>query len=78
MKNDLLNRILKFLGFADSAYDSAENWDMQKDVADLFDVAAIPLALAATGEGKIFGRLRGFMEPELFEKEIASWRESLR
>ena len=51
---------------------------LQTDVAELFDVAAIPLALAATGEGKIFGRLRGFMEPGPFEKEIASWRESLR
>ena len=62
-----------------------ENWleihvdvTLQKDVAELFDVAAIPLALAATGEGNIVGRLRGFVEPGLFVREIASWRESLR
>ncbi len=62
-----------------------ENWleihvdvSRQKDVAGLFDVAAIPLALAATGEGNIFGRLLGFMEPGPFARQIASWRESLR
>ncbi len=51
---------------------------LQTDVAELFDVSAIPLALAVTGEGKILGRLLGFMEPEPFKKEITSFRESLR
>ena len=51
---------------------------LQKEVAEVFDVAAIPLALAITGEGKILGRLLGFMEPEPFKKEIAALRESLR
>ena len=51
---------------------------LQKEVVELFDVAAIPLALAVTGEGKILGRLLGFMEPEPFKKVITSFRESLR
>ena len=51
---------------------------LQTEVAKVFDVAAIPLALAVTGEGEIVGRLLGFMEPDLFKKEITSLRESLR
>ena len=62
-----------------------ENWlevyvdvSLQREVAEAFDVAAIPLALAVTGEGKIFGRLLGFMEPEPFKNQITALRESLR
>ncbi len=51
---------------------------LQTEVAKVFDVAAIPLALAVTGEGEIVGRLLGFMEPDPFKKEITSLRESLR
>lgn len=51
---------------------------LQTEVARVFDVAAIPLTLAVTGQGEIVGRLLGFMEPEPFKKEIASLRESLR
>ncbi len=51
---------------------------LQKGVAELFSVAAIPVALAVTAEGRIVGRLTGFLEPESFKKEIATLREGLR
>ncbi len=51
---------------------------LQKGVAELFFVAAIPVALAVTAEGRIVGRLTGFLEPESFKKEIATLREGLR
>ena len=45
-------------------------------VAELFDVPAIPVALAATGEGEIVGRVTGFMEPKQFSDELRALRES--
>jgi starvation-inducible outer membrane lipoprotein len=51
---------------------------LQKGVAELFSVAAIPVALAVTAEGRIVGRLTGFLEPESFKKEVATLREGLR
>ena len=51
---------------------------LQKGVAELFSVAAIPVALAVTAEGRIVGRLTGFLEPESFKKEMATLREGLR
>ena len=51
---------------------------LQKEVAGLFSVAAIPVALAVTAEGQIVGRLVGFLEPESFKKKIASLRQGLR
>ncbi len=51
---------------------------LQKGVAELFSVAAIPVTLAVTAEGRIVGRLTGFLEPESFKKEIATLREGLR
>ncbi len=51
---------------------------LQKGVAELFFVAAIPVALAVTAEGRIVGRLTGFLEPESFKKEVATLREALR
>ena len=51
---------------------------LQKGVAELFSVAAIPVALAVTAEGRIVGRVTGFLVPESFKKEIATLREGLR
>ena len=51
---------------------------LQKGVAELFSVAAIPVALAVTAEGRIVGRVTGFLEPGSFKKEIATLREGLR
>ncbi len=51
---------------------------LQKGVAELFSVAAIPVALAVTAEGRIVGRLTGFLEPESFKKAVATLREGLR
>ena len=51
---------------------------LQKGVAGLFFVAAIPVALAVTAEGRIVGRLTGFLEPESFKKEVATLRGALR
>ena len=51
---------------------------LQKGVAELFSVAAIPVALAVTAEGRIVGRVIGFLEPERFKKKIATLREGLR
>ncbi len=51
---------------------------LQKGVAELFSVAAIPVALAVTAEGRIVGRLTGFLEPESFKKAITALREGLR
>ena len=51
---------------------------VQKGVAELFTVAAIPVALAVTADGRIAGRLLGFFEPESFERKVAALRAGLR
>ena len=51
---------------------------LQKGAAELFSVSAIPVALAVTAEGRIVGRLTGFLDPESFKKEIATLRAGLR
>ena len=48
----------------------------RKDVATSFGVAAIPVAVALTGEGEILGRILGFVEPKRFGEELAQLREA--
>ena len=48
----------------------------EKGIADLFGVAAIPTAIAAIGDGRVLGRIVGFVEPTVFHEELARLRES--
>ena len=45
-----------------------------KPVATLFGVSAIPVAVGVTADGKVLGRVLGFVEPESFEKELETLR----
>jgi hypothetical protein len=43
-------------------------------VHEMFHVAAIPTAVAATGDGTIRGRVEGFVEPARLRAELAAFR----
>ncbi|MFY9341688.1 MAG: hypothetical protein WAT39_04320 [Planctomycetota bacterium] len=47
-----------------------------KAVATRLGASAIPVAVALTGEGKIFGRILGFVEPDRFAAELTRLREA--
>jgi starvation-inducible outer membrane lipoprotein len=46
----------------------------QSSLAELLDVPAVPTAVALEGDGRILGRVSGFMEPA----EFAHWLRELR
>ena len=48
----------------------------EMQVATLFGVAGIPVAIAMTGKGEVLGRLLGFIEPQRFEKDVAVLRHA--
>lgn len=47
-----------------------------KVTATRFGVSAIPVAVAITGEGKVLGRILGFVDPEPFAGELVKLREA--
>ena len=53
-----------------SQFDVSES----KPVATLFGVSAIPVAIAVTHDGKVLGRVLGFVAPEAFEKDLETLR----
>jgi thiol:disulfide interchange protein len=42
-----------------------------RELADLFEVAGIPVAVAVTGAGEELGRIESFVEPAVFRKRLA-------
>jgi len=46
----------------------------QKPLATFFGVSAIPVAVGVTSDGKVLGRVLGFVEPESFKKELETLR----
>ena len=46
-----------------------------RDVAELFGVSAIPVAIVATSEGKLVERVIGFVEPGPFSQQLRHIRE---
>jgi thioredoxin-related protein len=47
-----------------------------QDLATRFGIAAVPVAIAVTGDGEILGRIPGFVEPDRFEGELTRLREA--
>jgi thioredoxin-related protein len=45
-----------------------------QDLTTRFGVAAVPVAIAVTGEGEILGRILGFVEPDRFADELSRLR----
>jgi|GEM_PF-3261049 len=46
-----------------------------REVAELFEVAGIPVAVAVTGDGDELGRIESFVEPGGFRKQLESLRQ---
>ena len=46
----------------------------QKELAALFGVKGIPLAIAVNENGKVLGRVLGFKAPKAFLKDIEAYR----
>ena len=44
------------------------------EVAQVFGVEAIPVALAVTSKGEILGRIVGFVAPKPFQEQLAHFR----
>ena len=47
----------------------------RRDAAALFEVAAVPVAVALTPAGEELGRLANFIEPESFGRQLGKLRE---
>ena len=47
------------------------------DKAQLFDIAAIPVAVAITPEGKELARIENFIEPSEFQRRLSELRPRL-
>lgn len=45
-----------------------------RDVAELFEVVGIPVAVAVTAEGDEFGRIENYIEPSEFRKKLQKLR----
>ena len=50
----------------------------RREVAELFEVAGIPVAVAVTPAGKELGRIEDFVEPAEFRARLRQLRSGLR
>jgi thioredoxin-like negative regulator of GroEL len=46
----------------------------EREAAALFGVAAIPVAIAATADGVVLGRVEGFAEPAILRGDLEAFR----
>jgi copper chaperone CopZ/thioredoxin-related protein len=46
----------------------------RREVAELFEVVGIPVAVAVTAEGDELGRIEDFVEPAAFRSRLEKWR----
>jgi thiol:disulfide interchange protein len=46
-----------------------------REVAELFEVSGIPVAVAVTGDGDELGRIEDFVEPGGFQKQLEGLRQ---
>jgi thiol:disulfide interchange protein len=47
----------------------------RREVAELFEVAGIPVAVAVTADGEELGRIESFVEPSSFRSQLAKTRQ---
>jgi hypothetical protein len=50
----------------------------RREVAELFEVVGIPVAIAVTAEGDELARIESFVEPAAFGLQLENWRPGTR